>query len=321
MDPSKSGQLPDWAEVWPGLLILAALVAVSLITFFGDAVRRATAEGPRLTILAPEVGGLERGSPVWVAGKPSGRVLGLHFLEPGGAPDERVAIDAVLLREAIPYLRADARVTVGASGLMAPSVVKIGAGSPGAARVEDGDTLRAVQRPDLDDFRSMADSVRDALAIAAEDVSMLRREAAEGNGSTARFLADRGLISRMDSAREVSSQISSAWRDGRGLRRLLDDDSLRAVVARSATAIEDLMASEAARASADSVRDVGLALENLRSRTGEIAARLDAAEGTLGRASKDSALAVAAQRTRAVLDSLTAELGANPLAWLRIRLF
>jgi hypothetical protein len=93
------------------------------------------------------------------------------------------------------------------------------------------------------------------------------------------------------------------------------------VVARSATAIEDLMASEAVRASADSARAVGLALENLRSRTGEIAARLDAAEGTLGRAAEDSALAVAAQRTRAVLDSLTAELGANPLAWLRIRLF
>ncbi|MEJ2483003.1 MAG: MlaD family protein [Gemmatimonadota bacterium] len=275
MDPSRSGRSADWADVWPGLLILAALSAVSLITFFGDAVRRATAEGPRLTILAPEVGGLERGSPVWLAGKPSGRVLDLHFLPPGGAPDERVAIDAVLLRESIPNLRSDARVTIGASGIMAPSVVKIGAGTPGAPRVNDGDTLRAVQRPDLEDFRSMADSVRDAFAIAAEDVIALQKQAVEGGGSASRFLADRELRSRMDSARTAARQLSSAWEGGRGLRRLVRDDSLRAVMARSASAIEELAASEATRASADSARAL----------------------------------------------SLTLELGAHPLAWLRIRLF
>ena len=321
MDPWKSGLLPAWTDVWPGLLILAALVVVSLVTFFGDTVRRATAEGPRLTILAPEVGGLERGSAVWLAGKPSGRVLALRFLKPGGPPDERVVIDAVLLREAIPYLREDARVTIGASGLMAPSVVKIGAGSPGASRVGDGDTLRAAQRPDLEDFRSMADSVRDAFVAAAEDVSRLRQEAVEGDGSAARFMADQGFLSRLDSARVHARHISTAWSDGRGLHRIAADDSLKATLARSSALIEELLESDAIRPSLDSARAVGVALESLRLRASGIAARIGAAEGSVGRAVEDSALSAAAHRTRAALDSLTTELGANPLAWLRIRLF
>ncbi len=321
MDSWNSGRLPDWTDVVPGLLILAALAVVSLVTFFGDAVRRATAEGPRLTILAPEVGGLERGSPVWLAGKPSGRVLALRFLPPGGLPDERVAIDAVLLREAIPYLRDDARVTIGASGLMAPSVVKIGAGSPGASKVEDGDTLRAEQRPDLEDFRSMADSVRDAFVIAAEDVSRLRQQAVEGDGAAARFLADRGFLARLDSAQVHAGRLSTAWSGGQGLHRLAADDSLEAIVARSSAWIEEFMASDRMQASRDSARAAGEALDSLRARAMNIAARIGNAEGSLGRAVEDSALSVSAHRTRAVLDSLTTELGTNPLAWLRIRLF
>ena len=313
--------MPTWVDVWPGLLILAALTVVSLVTFFGDSVRRATAEGPRLTILAPEVGGLESGSSVWLAGKPSGRVLGLRFLSPSSTADERVAIDAVLLREAVPYLRADARVTIGASGLMAPAVVKIGAGSPGAATVADGDTLRAVQRPDLDDFRSMADSVRDAFTVAAMDLSDLRRQILEGDGSTARFLSDPGVLSGLGSARTDAGALSAAWGSGNGLRRLAVDDSLRALVARSSALIEESMKSDVTRAALDSARLAGVALDSLRLRAEEIAERIGAAEGSLGRAVEDSALSVAAHRTRAVLDSLTTALGANPLAWLRVRLF
>jgi hypothetical protein len=81
------------------------------------------------------------------------------------------------------------------------------------------------------------------------------------------------------------------------------------------------MKSDVTRAALDSARLAGVALDSLRLRAEEIAERIGAAEGSLGRAVEDSALSVAAHRTRAVLDSLTTALGANPLAWLRVRLF
>ena len=121
--------VPEWKAVRPGLLILGTLLVVSLLTFFTDALRRATTEGPLITLLAPEVGGLERGSDVWLAGTPSGRVLGVAFREPGGRIGERVAIEAVMRWEAMPFLRHDARVTIGSGSLLAPAVVKIRPGT------------------------------------------------------------------------------------------------------------------------------------------------------------------------------------------------
>jgi hypothetical protein len=321
MDPNSKPGGPGWSDVWPGALILVALLLISLLTFFGDAVRRATAEGPRLTVLAPEVGGLERGSPVWLAGKPAGRVLSLSFLEPGGRAGERVSIETVLLREAMPHLRADARVTVGAAGLLAPSVVKIGAGTARAPALSDGDTLRVVPRPDMEDFRSMADSVRDAFVGARELFSELRREVLEGNGSTAGFLSDRAVLADLASSRAKAERISTAWRSGAGLPRVIRDDSLRVVARRASETLARLRSSPELSTVRDSLRAAGTSLEHLGGTAARIAAGIESAEGTVGRAVKDSALAVGASRTRALLDSLAVELGADPLAWLRFRLF
>lgn len=321
MDPHSKPEKLTWSDVWPGALILLVLLLISLLTFFGDAVRRATAEGPRLTLLAPEVGGLERGSPVWLAGKPAGRVLSLSFLEPGGRAGERVSIETVLLREAMPHLRADARVTVGASGLLAPSVVKIGPGTPTAPPLFDGDTLWAVPRPDMEDFRSMADSVRDAFLGARELFSELRREVLEGHGSAAGFLSDRTVLADLESSRAKAERISAGWRSGAGLPRLIRDDSLRIVTLQVWEALSRLRSSPELSAVRDSLRAAGTSLAHLAGTASEIAAGIENAEGTVGRAVQDSALIVGASRTRALLDSLSADLGANPLAWLRFRLF
>jgi hypothetical protein len=307
--------------VWPGILILVALLVTSLLTFFGDRVRRATAEGPRLTILAAEVGGLERGSPVWLAGKPSGRVRGLSFLEPGGDPGARVAIETVLLREAMPFVRADARVTIGASGLLAPAVVKIGPGSPDAPPVADGDTLRAVSRPDIDDFRAMADSVRISFEPARVRLSRLQREIADGGGDAARFMRDREFLVDLASARKRAARVQDAWRGGGGLARISRDDSVRLVTAKTIEQLSGLVSSDEVRHWRQSVEETTGMLQSVGDRAVGIAGGIERAEGTIGRSVRDSALAVQASRTRALLDSLTVELGVNPLSLIRIQLF
>lgn len=305
----------------PGLLILGAIFVISMITFFGDAIRRATAEGPRVTVLAPEVAGLERGSAVWLAGKPSGRVLNVHFREPGGPMGERVSIEAVMLWEAMPFLREDARVTIGAAALLAPSVVKIAPGSGHGSPLGDGDTLRVVSKPDIETFRGMADSVRAAFGNVAEGASLLGERITRGNGSVARFLAQRGSVAQLDSTRSRMDRLALAWRQGGGLSRLVREDSVRASATRAMATLRDI-ADPANRSGAiDSLARAGETLQQIGERAREIGSGIERAEGTAGRAISDPALRLSADRTRAVLDSLTTELGANPLAWLRFKLF
>jgi hypothetical protein len=75
------------------------------------------------------------------------------------------------------------------------------------------------------------------------------------------------------------------------------------------------------RPGVDSLARVGESLQQVVERAREIGSGIERAEGTAGRAINDPALRLSADRTRAVLDSLTTELGANPLEWLRFRLF
>jgi phospholipid/cholesterol/gamma-HCH transport system substrate-binding protein len=321
MDDLGGRGIPTWTDVVPGLLILGAFVVTSLITFFGDALRRATAEGPRITVLAPEVSGLERGSVVWLAGKPSGRVLSVRFRDPGGPIGERVLIDAVLLREAMPYLGVDAHVTIGSASLLRPSVVKIDPGSEEAAPLGDGDTLRVAYRLDIDAFRTMADSVRVAIHDVADGASLLRDQITGGDGSAARFLTHRGSVAQLDSARTRIRRLRLAWQTGGGLSRLAREDSVRESAVRAIMTLRDLTDPATLPGAVDSLARIEETLEQIGEGAREIRAGIERAEGTAGRALNDPALRLNVDRTRATLDSLTAELGANPLAWLRFKLF
>jgi hypothetical protein len=321
MDEHGGSDHLAWADVLPGLLILGAVVAISLITFFGDALRRATAEGPRVTVLAPEVAGLERGSVVWLAGKPSGRVLNVHFREPGGPIGERVSIEAVMLREAMPFLGEDAHVTIGSASLLRPSVVKIAPGSEHALPLGGGDTLRVMSKLDIESFRTMADSVRIAIRDLAGGTADLREQMTEGNGSVARFLAHRGSVAQLDSARSRFDRLWLAWQQGDGLSRIVREDSIRASATRAMETLRNLTDPANSPGAIDSLARVGETLRQLENRAREIGSGIERAEGTAGRALNDPALRLSADRTRAVLDSLASDLGANPLAWLRFRLF
>ena len=310
-----------WRDVVPGLLILGAFFVISLFTFFGDTVRRATAEGPRITVLAPEVAGLERGSLVWLAGKPSGRVLNVHFREPGGPIGERVSIEAVLLWEAMPFLGEDAHVTIGSASLLAPSVVKIAPGSEHALPLRDGDTLQVASKLDIESFRTMADSVRIAIRGVADGASKLREQLTGGNGTVARFLAHRGSLAQVDSTRSRIDRLRLAWQQGGGLSRLVREDSVRASASRTMATLHDLTDPAGRPVALDSLVRIGETVRQIEHRAREMGASIERAEGTVGRALKDPALRLSAERTRAALDSLTSELGTNPLAWLRFQLF
>jgi len=98
----------DWHDVVPGIIVLVTLILLAVGVFFLDNLRREFLEGPTVVLLADDIRGLVPGADVWVAGKPAGRVKSISFAGSGSVHPGRVAVSAVLLREALPTLRADA---------------------------------------------------------------------------------------------------------------------------------------------------------------------------------------------------------------------
>lgn len=307
-----------WRDVRTGVLVLLGLVPLALGIFFLDAVRRAFVEGPELVLIADEIRGLTPGTDVWLAGRPAGRVADISVLNPG-EHDGNVAVLLVLHRDAAPALRRDARGRIGPSALLAPPVVKLHPGSPGAPPFDFRDTLYAAGSPDIDDFRAFADSARRVARGLQADLARLDATVSTGGGLLARLRRDPGLIDGFERRRARAVALREAWREGDGIPAAWRDTALHGRATRAAAEIRRL-AAPAGRTAAD-VGAAAAVADSLRARLARLARRLDAAEGTMGRLATDDELGRQVERTRAQLDSLVVDAGARPLRYLRFRLF
>lgn len=304
------------------MLLLLGLVPVAAGVFFLDALRRALAEGPTLVVVAEEIRGLAPGAAVWIAGKPVGRVAEVSFIDTRADRAGSIALRVVLLRDAAPALRRDARAQVGRSALLSPPIVKLDPGSPELPPFDFADTLVVSPAFDVDDFRALADSGRHAVGELTAGLGRLARELDTGSGTLPRLRRDLALADELARQGNRVAALRAAWGADTGPRALLADTAVRRSVARIGADLEALRALAAATAPpARARRELAATLTSVRGRLGRLETRLDLAEGTLGRMATDDELRTQTARARAALDSLQMEAASDPLRFLRFRLF
>lgn len=314
--PSSGRSELSWSQLRTGAALLVAITLALAAIFLSDVVARELAEGERIAVAAGEARDLEPGAAVWVAGVPAGRVTAVRFRAPGGEQPP-VLVRATLDEEAAGTLRADATARIRSSALLAPAVLALDPGH--APRPLDlGDTLRARPGTDREEIRARSDSLAGALEELTPLADSLRRRVEEGPGTLASLRRDDALRADLRRAGDRARSLAEAMRDG-SLARLARDtavvDALRRV---SATARRLSAADGNAAAGAESVaRRMAVLLGRLDS----LAVRLGEARGTAGRLLHDDALERERRRAEAKMDSLRIEMMADPLRWLRFRLF
>ena len=309
----------SWQDVVPGIIVLATLVLLAVGIFFIDALRREFLEGPTVILLADDIRGLAPGADVWVAGKPAGRVKSISFVDSGTSEPGRVVLHVVLLREAVRSLRADATAQIGQSSLLAPPVVQFRPGSPDAPPFDFGDTLTVTPVPGIETFRALADSGRVAVAELSGDLARLESELATGDGTLPRLRRHPEVAGQLTAIGQRAELLGESWARSGGFRQLTRDSASRAHMARLSESMNTLSGQASMRASA--FAPITQALEDLRERNERLDASLRAARGTVGRLLHDGELQLQTERTQALSDSLRFELAADPLRWLRFRLF
>lgn len=302
--------------------MLLGLVPVVAGVFFLDALRRAFVEGPTLIVVAEEIRGLAPGAAVWVAGKPVGRVTDVSFIDAQDGRAGSIALRVVLLRYAGPALRRDAQAQIGRSALLSPPIVKLDPGSPALPPFDFADTLVVSPALDVDDFRALADSGRHAVGELTADLERLARELDTGRGTLPRLRRDPALAGELVRQGDRAAELRTAWGGDAGPRALLADTAVRRSVARIRADLDALRALTADTARVVRARrELNASLASVRGRLGRLEARIDLAEGTLGRMATDDELRTQTARARAALDSLQMDAAADPLRFLRFRLF
>lgn len=307
---------PSWRDVQRGVAYLAALTVLAAAVFSIDVIQRRLLEGPTLVVTTGEARGLLPGAEVWVAGVSAGRVATIRFRDPGGPAERRVEIEAVLRRRAPVYLREDATARVTPSALLAPVVLALEPGTAGRPRLRR-DTLQAESGVDPDTLAARLAAARAAADSFATRRRRLRDELRGGRGTLAALARDPQPVERLaDGLRRLRALLRG---EGGSLRRLAADPGLRTGRQRIRHHLADVEASSRARAA--SMARVRAALARLGDRVGRVQAGLAAGRGTAGRAVSDRELQDQLRRLQASVDSARAELTADPLRWLRFRLF
>lgn len=311
----------DQRKARTGVALTVGLAALCVLIFFADAIVQATVEGPRIILTAERAPGISRGTTVWVAGRPVGRVLSIDFLPPEDGVD-RIVLGAVLERGVAEILRSDARAIFRPGGLLEPVVVAIDPGT-GALPRWDLDRPLPTGRTTVTPERllEMSRTLADRRTELADEAQRLKRRIDGGSGTLARLAKEPEALR---GAADLMTRLDSLVRGGHlggTVGRLVADTAIAGRMRRirdRLAALDTLQARERAVASyEETARAVGAFQERLR----RMSERLDAGEGTAGRALRDGALARQTALLRARMDSLTYELMKRPDRWLRVKVF
>lgn len=321
----REGRAPSWRSLRVGVTLLASLALLLVAVFFLDALRREVSEGPRLVVTTEEARDLAVGSEVWVAGVPAGRVTDLRF-RPPGARGGRVLVDAVLEPGAAEELRADASATIRASALLAPAVLSVEPGHSAEAPYDFGDTLAARPEATPREVMARADSLLARLGALRPRGRELARRLEEGPGTLASLRRHPDVLRRLSHDARRAGALASAARGGTATR-LLEDTELLERARRVTLGLRALQAgprrpdARSGEGAAGRARELAAVLDSLDGRARALEEGLAAGRGTAGRALHDRAIERELGLMRARVDSLRSALLADPLRWIRFRIF
>lgn len=305
-------------EARQGFLILGIVTLLASGVFFMEEIRGWTDESVALVVEAPDASGLEKGSTVWIAGIPSGRVTRVELRPPASATDRRVIVHTRVLERKAHHLRAGTTARVRAPLPLVPPVLALDPGPRDAPPLDFADTLTADPQISAEDLMALADTVRrplDSLASASREL-------------TAALERSNGLLPALGRDPALRARFAAGVS---GLREFLDrvrgNRALDSVLTVGSAPLLDTILGRLAVAS-DSLASRGPALDTLGRDLSALAARLEkmsgeveSGEGTAGRFLYDGELGRQLELLRRRMRDTPAFLMDDPLAWLRVRLF
>ncbi len=308
-----SKELKVGAFVAAGLAVVGALIFV-----IGDS-RRLFERHAEYSVVFQQIQGLGRGSPVRMGGLDVGSVADVRYGE--NAKDDRIYVTVSIATSEAVRIRQDSVASIASKGLLGDKMVIITTGSPNAAALPPGSTIRSEEAQDLEeiigklkDIGSKASQVMDNLQkttdTLADDqfrddvkagMSSLRKlldNVANGKGYANKLLTDEAEAQRLSSTVANLEKTSASLDDfvaglntavarvnqGPGLAHEVIYGGEDAVSSVSAAADETALLLKEIREQ-DGGKKLGEALNNLSAASQDLkalAADLRAGKGTLG---------------------------------------
>ena len=295
-----------------GALLILGLTALTATIFLLEDIKMALTDTYTIVGVFDELPELPSRAPVWIAGRPAGEVVGIALMPHDADSGKHLAVTLRIRSEHASLIRRDSELTLAAPRITSDGVINIMPGTPGSPQLLPGDTLIAPARWELRRSIAHVAAVQAGLDSLRVDATLLAARARLRSPDFETMLRALG-----SAGRELDAFLT-AYREG-PLAAHLSDPELRAALARTRAAADEITTLAHARLEQARDPELAAALERLgqrgaalREQIGELQTLLAEPRGFLTRWQQDPALRDALVGVRAQLDSLIAEARARP---------
>jgi phospholipid/cholesterol/gamma-HCH transport system substrate-binding protein len=293
--PAMAPDKTSWRSLIPGLIAVIVIVLSTIALLMFAQVGALHGDTARVFAATDQARGLLKGSDVWLAGQKVGVVADIRFQPVSVEPSQRLIIELELLKEYLPQLRGDSYAQIRTGGsLIGAQVLYLTTGTPTAAAVDEGDTLRAKPQGDTENVASQIANASRQFPAIINNVKLLSSQMESARGTLGAFGAEEG-VQKIGRVGERAADLTGRAFGGDGTIGLIlrrNDPLVRAKSAMArADSVRVLLGSSATtygrmRKDSTLIREIG----SIRNEVSIVKALLAEPHGTLGRVRADSAI-------------------------------
>lgn len=312
-----------------GSLIVVAILVLGIALYkLGQAVNL-FAKRYELQAYLKEAGGLREGGSVMVAGQLAGTIRKIELLPVDVDTTRNVRLVVGIDEKLQEQVRGDSKARVKTLGLLGDKIIDISPGTPRAAPLQDGDTLRVQESLDYEQVLTKAASAVDDVVGLTKDMRTLTRSLVSGKGTVGQLLTNPSLYNQLEQTLGRTNAMLARVQNSRGtLGRLLDDPGLYNEMVGAVAGVDSLVMSMRSRNSSMGrlITDSTMytqAMTTMQSFTA-IAANADtlmknlaAGRGSVGKALTDDQLYTSLQKLVDDFTALVADIRKDPSRYTR----
>lgn len=319
-----------WSKLKVGIVLTIAFALLLFTVFFAGGIESLFSPTIEIKAQIKDVRGLRKGSPVWISGIEIGSVKSIALHAEYGT-----IVTMSITKKSAEHIRKDSTVTVQTIGLLGDKYIEINQGSPDAAPIKEGDTIKAVQQVEIKDIvRAGSTTLVKITEFIGELEGFLKKIEKSATGiANSKFLTDPQLYNNLQDASKSLSAILKDFKESEGtVKKLIQDPSLYNKMLSAASSVEEFSreATEGEGSLKKLIEDPAL-YENLTKASKQLANVLDkieAGEGVAGSMVKDKKLESEFKESVSELKALTKDLSelakdikANPKKYFKFSIF
>ena len=331
----KRSSFITWDQLKVGSLIVISLLVLGVTLYkLGQAVNLFS-KRYELHAFLKEAGGLRKGGAVMVAGQLAGNIKEIELLPVDNDTLRNVRLVVAIDQKLQEQVRGDSKARVKTLGLLGDKIIDISPGTPRAASLASGDTLRVQESLDYEQVLTKAASAVDDVVGLTKDMRVLTQSLVSGKGTVGQLLTNPSLYMQLESTLGRTNAMLARVQNSNGtLARFLDDPRLYNEMVGAISGVDSLIVSMRSRNSSMGrlITDSTMYSEAVRTiqSFAAIAANADtlvknmaAGRGTVGKALTDDQLYTSLQKLIDDFSALVADIRRDPSRYTRglIRVF